>query len=291
MTLPVVSPLVSPAWLDAHLTDPSVVVLHATVELPAPRFDGDHRATSGRAAWLTGRMPGARHADLLRALAEPAAAHSFTLPPPARQYAALAALGVGTESRVVIYDEGKGIWAARLWWMLRALGIDASVLDGGWPAWRAGDYPVESGEAPPPAPAALASSPRPGLWADRAAVEAILAGTRPGTLICALGVASFRGDVPTRYARRGHIPGSRNLPYADLFDAAGRYRPPAALRSQLEAGTTGAVPPPVLYCGGGISACALALGFTLAGWREIAVYAGSLAEWSADPVLPLQRGE
>jgi thiosulfate/3-mercaptopyruvate sulfurtransferase len=272
-----------------------LVVLDATVELPKPRHDGDNRAESGREGWLHSHIPGSRHADLLGELSVPGTPRHFTLPTPERQLASLDALGLRSESRIVIYDRGKGIWAARLWWMLRALGIAASVLDGGWSAWQEeGRGDAQGGaifRSPDTGTVLTGAQARPELWTGRAAVEDILAERRPGTLICALGSPSFRGEVPTRYARRGHIPGSRNLPYGDLVDARGRYLPPAALRERLAQALAPATSDGlVLYCGGGISACALALGLTLAGREDLSVYAGSLDEWSSDPALPLVTG-
>lgn len=246
---------------------------------------------SGHDGWLRAHIPGSRHADLQTALADTRASFSFALPAPAVLIQALADLGVGVGRSVVIYDRSDGFWAARLWWMLRGLGIDAAVLDGGFNAWRQAGLPQHAGPgaivgAAVPWPLA----PRPGLWIDRAGVEAIVAGQAPGLLVCALGAALFEGSATTRYARRGHIPGSHNLPARGLFDAQGRYLSKDALALAIGPTLLHGDVPLILYCGGGICAAANALALTLLGRQNIAIYDGSLQEWAADPRLPMTTG-
>ncbi|WP_140719803.1 sulfurtransferase [Pseudomonas sp. Hp2] len=281
-----VSPLIDAATLAARLGEPRLRVLDASVELPAARFDGDYRPASGLAGWRAAHIPGSRHADLLEALADKRAGFGFALPDWPVLATALQRLGIGDDSAVVVYDRSDGFWAARLWWMLRSLGLHARVLDGGWQAWRAAGWPEESGDAADIEPGTITLRPRPELWADRRHVEAVVAGRAPGTLVCALPAPLFAGSAPTRYARRGHIPGSLNLPARDLFGADGRYLPVHRLE-QLLAPLRASARPLLPYCGGGISAAAQALALTLVGETDIALYDGSLQEWAADPSLPL----
>lgn len=283
--------LVDSQWLQAHLDDPGLVVLDATVVLPSPGFDGDYRVESGYDGWLQAYIPGSRHADLLTELADTQASFSFALPPPEVLVKALANLGAGEGKTLVIYDRADGFWTARLWWMLRGVGVDAAVLDGGFNAWTKAGLPTHSGPETPIQPAQpWAIDPRPELWIDRPGVEAIVAGHAPGLLICALGTALFEGSAPTRYARRGHIPGSRNLPARQLFDAHGCYLPKDALAQAIGSTLLHSEGPLILYCGGGISAAANALALTLLGRRDIAIYDGSLQEWAADARLPMTTG-
>ena len=283
------SPLVSPEWLRAHLG--AVTLLDATVELPTPRFDGDYRVESGAAGWRAARIPGARHADLVEALSVPHPVCSFTHAEAPVLRRALAALGVSPARPTVVYDRADGFWAARLWWMARAAGVVVQVLDGGWAGWQAIGGAVETG-APPPAVALppAAATERTGAWVGRADVEAALADPANGRLVCALSAAVFSGAGPTRYARRGAIPGSLNLPARDLNAADGRMAAPEALealfteRLGAEAGRAERL---LLYCGGGISAAWLALGLVIAGRDNITIYDHSLQEWAADPALPL----
>ena len=284
-------PLVTAHWLAAALDDPRLCLLDASVELATAEFDGDYRVKSGYAGWLAGHIRGARHADLLTELADPQASFSFALPQAHAALDALQKLGIHDDSRIVIYDRSDGFWAARLWWMLRSLGIDAAVLDGGLRAWIAAGYPLAQGESSEAGNGTLSvpAKYRGGFWIDRQGVEKVVAGDAEGTLVCALSAALFDGSAVTRYARRGHIPGSANLPARSLFDDDGCYRRGAALSEALAA-LRQAEAPLLLYCGGGISAAALALALTLAGETRVAIYDGSLQEWTAEPSLPLTTG-
>ncbi len=280
--------LISAKALAATLNDPRLCLLDASVELAAPQFDGDYRVQSG---WLAGHSRGARHADLLGELADANAPFSFALPEAQAALDTLQKLGIHDDSLIVIYDRSDGFWAARLWWMLRSLGINAAVLDGGLRAWIAAGFVLEQSEYTDARTGTLSvpARYRDGFWIDRDGVENVVAGKADGTLVCALSAALFDGNAITRYARRGHIPGSRNLPARSLFDDDGCYQRGAALDEAL-AGLRQAEPPLLLYCGGGISAAALALALTLAGETRVAIYDGSLQEWAAEPALPLTTG-
>lgn len=120
-------------------------------------------------------------------------------------------------------------------------------------------------------------------------LERWLAGEVEATVVCALNPEAYAGEVPTRYSRRGHIPGSGNLPARSLLGPDGRFRPEAELR-QVLAGLLADPAPIWLYCGGGISATVLGLALTALGRDDVALYDGSLEEWSADPELPIELG-
>ncbi|WP_225825680.1 sulfurtransferase [Streptomyces naphthomycinicus] len=291
MTSLLPGPLVDATWLADHLHDPRLAVLDATAVLPSPRHDGDHRSTSGRPGWAERHLPGSGHADLTGDLSDPRAPYHFAVPAPDALAAGLARLGVGEGSEVVVYDTAGGIWAARLWWMLRAISVPAAVLDGGLRAWETAGHPLASGDtAPPPAAAPPIPVPRPGLWTGVEEVAAISAGVRPGTLVCALPPGGYDGSAPTRYTRRGHIPGSRSLPGRSLMDDTGRLLPRAELAARAGTVLAGADAPLVLYCGGGISAAGTALALTVLGHEDVSLYDGSLEEWSKDPARPMEQG-
>ncbi|GIE68534.1 sulfurtransferase [Actinoplanes palleronii] len=128
-----------------------------------------------------------------------------------------------------------------------------------------------------------------GRWVGAGELRAWLAGDVDATVVCALNPEAYAGEVPTRYSRRGHIPGSGNLPARSLTGADGRFLPEPELRAAL--GDLVDDPAPVwLYCGGGISATVVALALAVVGRSDVALYDGSLEEWSADPALPLELG-
>jgi thiosulfate/3-mercaptopyruvate sulfurtransferase len=285
--------LISPAELASALGEEHLVVIDVTVAMSSPSYDGDYRAEPGAGQWRRQRIPGSVHVDLLTEFVDPRAPYHFGHPGPEAVRDGLTRLGVGAGTRIVLYDEGTMQWAARAWWMLRSAGAEAQVLDGGLAKWLGDGEAVERGEPTARPPRSGADRPLPertedhGLWADRQEVREISLGLRPGTLICALSAAHFAGTEPTRYTRRGHIPGSVNLPSRDLL-GADRALLPAARVAELAAGAlAGARSPVVIYCGGGISASLTALALTLGGRRDIKVYDGSLEEWTADLSLPV----
>ena len=207
-------------------------------------------------------------------------------PPPAQQLAdRLAARGIGRDTHVITYDQGGLLWAARLWWTLRWIGIRVSVLDGGLPAWGAEHLVDRGGDPPPrtPAPRWKVQAER-DSWATADEVAAISASDAPGTLVCGLSASLFAGTATTRYARRGHIPGSINVPARGHVGADGRLQPIARLRADWVSLPKG---PVVVYCGGGISASLSALALHEIGVTDVRVYDGSLEEWAKDPVRPL----
>lgn len=280
--------LIDAAGLAAAVaSDRPPAVLDATLLLASPEFDGDHRAESGEPRWRAAHIPGSRHVDLRVRFHDPASPWHFTHPSPDAVAAELAGLGITADRRVVVYDSVGGLWAARLWYLLRWIGHDVAVLDGGLAAWTAADLPVASGAAEastavaPWRPAAVREA-----WIER---DAVLAGGH--RLVCGLAGSAFRGTAPTRYSRRGHIPGSANVVARGLVDDGGRIRDAAAvLQAFVDGGVpvTADAPPIVLYCGGGISAALAALALAVAGVDDVRIYDGSLEEWSADPSLPIE---
>ena len=281
---------VSPRWLHDHLNDENLVVVDATNHLPVPT-DGPYVPESGAQTYRAEHIPGALFADLLGDFADPAAAEPWTAPDHERFAAAAGALGIGDGATVVVYDQHDGFWATRYWWHLRYEGFDqVTVLDGGLPAWKAAGFEVTD-VVPEPTPRTFTGTRRPGLIRSTDEVAANL--DDEGTvLVNVLDEATYRGEVDT-YARRGHIPGSINLPVFTLRDpASGALRPVEELRAEFEsAGLLDTDMRVVTYCGGGIAATGVAHALALAGRDDVAIYDGSMTAWAGNPELPLVTGE
>ena len=281
---------VSPRWLHDHLNDENLVVVDATNHLPVPT-DGPYVPESGAQTYRAEHIPGALFADLLGDFADPAAAEPWTAPDHERFAAAAGALGIGDGATVVVYDQHDGFWATRFWWHLRYEGFDqVTVLDGGLPAWKAAGFEVTD-VVPEPTPRTFTGTRRPGLIRSTDEVAAKL--DDEGTvLVNVLDEATYRGEVDT-YARRGHIPGSINLPVFTLRDpASGALRPVEELRAEFEsAGLLDTDMRVVTYCGGGIAATGVAHALALAGRDDVAIYDGSMTAWAGNPELPLVTGE
>lgn len=288
------SPLITARQLAALAGGSGCHILDATVILPAAEFDGDYRPASGYPDWLAEHIPGSRHADMLYDLADPQVNNSFACPTAERLTAWLVEKAISASTPLVIYDKGAGFWAARLWWVLRSYGLTARVLDGGFRAWQQAYLPTEHGPAAEdPLPSSGSNSTiysltqPPRGWITLPEVEQLVMTPGRGQLICALSVAVFSGQAVTRYARRGHLPGSICFPARALLDDKGRFLPRDTLVKTARDAGLSAEDPLVIYCGGGISAASLALGLTLAGFTRLRIYDGSLQEWAARPDLPL----
>jgi thiosulfate/3-mercaptopyruvate sulfurtransferase len=285
--------LVSTDWLEQHLGQPGLRVLDATVVLDIDTW----AANTGRRTYDAGHVPGAGFVDLIEDLSDtsadaglPRGVRAYRLPGEEQFAAAAGALGIGDDTNVVAYDTTGGMWAARLWWMLRVFGHErVAVLDGGWAAWQAQGRPVST-EVAAVEPATFTARLRPELLATKEQVaEASASGG--DRLVHALSPEMFRGEEQAALPRPGRIPGSVNVPFTAVYAQDGTFRPPAELREVFadvlpRAGDGGRV---VTYCGGGIAASSDALALALLGVNA-AVYDGSLVEWARDESLPMQVG-
>jgi thiosulfate/3-mercaptopyruvate sulfurtransferase len=286
LTLP--TPLVSTDWLAEHLGDPDLRVLDATAHLAGP--DSGSTGWSlrpGLDAYLAAHIPGAAFADVLDDLSEPGGG-ALSKPSRARFAAAAGRLGVGPVSRVVVYAP-EPHWATRVWWLLRANGFDnAAVLDGGFRKWTAEGRPTTTGAESYPA-AEFTGEPRPRFFAGLDEVKRMVDTGSGACLINALSPQDHHGETGN-FARPGHIPGSLNVPMdALLSQADGTFKPASELR-EIFAGVLSRPGRKVTYCGVGIAATVDALALTLLGESDVALYDGSLQEWTSNPELPLEVG-
>ncbi len=280
--LPEIDMLVSAQWLKEHLGNPDLVVLDATVIVESDAA-GNFRSVNGRANYEAGHIPTAGFADLLGELSDVESQFQFGMPSPEEFAAAMGALGVGDDSRVVIYDDMGSSWAARVWWMLRWIGFDrAALLDGGLDAWTAAGGELST-ESVLRTSRALTVNLRPELIADQEEVRASI-GNDAVNLVDALPEIHYRGEW-TMYAQPGHIPDAINVPVTSLFGETGHFRSDEKL-SGLFVGDRGART--ITYCGGGIAAAADAFVLTRLGFTDVAIYAASLEEWTANPDNPME---
>jgi thiosulfate/3-mercaptopyruvate sulfurtransferase len=266
------SPLVAAEALASRLGDPRLRVADVRWYLGQPG--------EGRRRYEAAHVPGAVFVDIDTDLAAPPGPGRHPLPDPRAFAARMGALGIGNEQDVVVYDDAGGTIAARLWWMLDALGHrSVAVLDGGLPAWEAAGLPLTP-EIPSYAAARLTAPA--GGWPrtlDRAELKKRLGSV---VLLDARAGPRYRGEVEPVDRVPGHIPTAVSAPYEGNFSADGRLLPPAALRERFEAvEVTGARAGEVVTsCGSGITACHNALAMRVAGLPDPILYPGSYSDWS-----------
>jgi len=274
--------LVTADWLSQHLDDPDLVLLDCTVIVEETE-EGGFRSVSGRTHYEAGHIPTARFADLMGDLSDAESSLKFAVPTPEQFAAAMGSLGVGDDTRVILYDAGGSVWAARVWWMLRWIGFDrAALLDGGLNTWTAEGRPLSTEPSSRPA-RELTIDLRPELIADRGEVLAAIDDDTVN-IIDSLPEAHYRGEM-SMYDRPGHIPNSSNIPVFSALDETGRYRPLGELETVFDLDRDSRA---ITYCGGGIAASSNAFVMTRLGFKDVAVYTASLQEWAADPANPLE---
>ena len=276
-------PLVTTEWLAGELGKPDLIVFDATMYLP-------NENRNGLAEFLTAHIPGARYFDIDE-VADQDTDLPHMVPTPGRFAKLMDALGVSNASRIVFYDQKGLASAARGWWLMGLFGHDAAaVLDGGLPKWVREGRATSAGRptaetAPAPAPAAVF---KPDYRATRLrGVGDILMNVKTGAelVLDARAAGRFTGATPEPRAgmRSGHMPGAANLPYTDLLNADGTFKPVADVKARLAAAGVDGQRPVVTSCGSGVTACILTMGLRLAGLPEGAVYDGSWTEWGGRP--------
>ena len=210
--------------------------------------------------------------------------------PSAQQFAeVMSRHGVGDGTRVVLYDGFMNAWAARLWWMLRTYGFDeVAVLNGGWHKWKKEGRQTSSEVPKVPIANFEAIRPRDCFVTSHEVLRGI--GDPDTCLVDALTPEHYAGQI-SFYARPGHIESAVTVPFVSVVDPETQaYLPADTLRSQLERVGAMTTPRVVTYCGSGIAASSIAFSLALLGHDDVAVYDGSLSEWTTDRNLPMATG-
>ncbi len=276
------SALVSTDWLAERLTAPDVRVVDATWVMP----DSGRNA---RAEYEAAHIPGAVYFDIDE-ICDETSPYPHMVPSAAKFSAKVRKLGLGDGVTVVVYDSNRFCASARVWWMFRLFGHEAVVvLDGGMERWKAEGRPLEDLPARP-RERHLTARQNNLLLRELDQMRANLASRRE-QVVDTRSAGRFRGELPEPRPglRSGHIPGSLNVPYADLIAADGRLKPPAELRPLFVRAGVDLARPITCTCGSGVSAAVAALALFELGRSDVAVYDGSWSEWGAQPDTPVER--
>lgn len=272
--------LVTTQWLANNLEQPDLAIVDSSAFLP----------TDGRdpvAEFAEAHIPGARFLDINR-VADRTNTAPHMLPSAADFGAAMTELGVDRDDRIVVYDNSPLRTAARGWFMFRHFGAErVAILDGGFQKWRSEGRPVESGQARPRQARFDATE----LHGEVVSKEQILAGI-PIPILDARGKARFEGSEPDPRPNvaAGHIPGSKNLPFASLYREDGTLKSDPELREAFDLLGIDPQAPFVASCGSGVTANSIIFVANRLGGHHGKLYDGSWSEWGSDPATPKERG-
>ncbi len=276
--------LVSAKETAAHLDDPLWVICDCRHDLA--------NYSAGYKAYRSGHIPGARFLHLDVDLSGPKTGLNgrHPLPHPATFCLRLGALGISNDTQIVAYDESGGVYASRLWWMLRWVGhTRAAVLDGGLPAWTSAGLPLTV-EQPVVEPVSYNGRAVPQALVDG---KQLLAQLDDGqTLVLdARSPDRYRGENETLDPVAGHIPGAVNRFFKLNLDGNGRFKTPADLKQEFSAVLNGYAPESTVHqCGSGVTACHNLLAMEVAGMSGSRLYPGSWSEWVSDRKHPVAKG-
>ena len=276
--------LVSTGWLAEHLRDPDLRILDGSWFLPAMNRDA-------RAGYAAAHIPGARFFDIDE-ISDQRSPLPHMAPPVEKFVSRMRAMGVGDGHQVVVYDQHGIFSAPRVWWTFRLMGkTDVAVLDGGLPKWIAEGRPTED-MAPITRDRHMTVQRQAGLVKD---VTQVARAAKLGDheIIDARPAGRFAGrdPEPRPGLRMGHIPGSKNVPWADLLNPDATMKSPEALRATFAAAGVDMSKPAICTCGSGVSAAMLALALERMGHRDHAVYDGAWAEWGMYNDLRVATGD
>ncbi len=272
--------LVSTEWLAEHLGEPNLTIVDASWHMPTTGRDG-------RADFAAAHIPGAVFLDI-DALSDRANPAPHMLPSADVFGRAMEQIGVGRGDRIIVYDNSPLRTSARGWFMLRHFGAqNVSILDGGLGKWRSEGRPLESGQSPP-RPARFDAGERRGEVVRKDEISA----SGGAAVLDARGKPRFEGSEadPRPGVAAGHIPGSRNLPFAALYRDDGTFRSPDEIARLFAEAGADANAPFVASCGSGVTANSLILAAHLLGNDSARLYDGSWSEWGADPATPKATG-
>lgn len=274
--------LVTTHDLEKYLPDPDWIILDCRFDLANPGW--------GKDSYIAGHIPGAAYVSLNEDLSGTVTKKTGRHPlPDAKSFATICAQwGISPESQVVIYDTSSGSMAARLWWMLRALGHNkAAILDGGYAKWLSDRLPVETGEIiPTPSDFKYAAIFNPELFIDTAGVLSVL--NRTGwKLIDVRAPERFLAELEPIDLIAGHIPGAVNRFHSLNLTHEGLFKNASLLKSEFTDLLAGVDPKhTIIYCGSGVTSCHTIFAMEVAGIKGARLYVGSWSEWIRDISRP-----
>lgn len=274
--------IVSKPWVLARMYEPDVTIVDCRFELGKPE--------AGKEAYEREHIPGAIYLDLEKDLSSPVREHGgrHPLPDPEELSRTLAKNGITPETRIIAYDDQGGMYASRLWWLLKYLGHgQAFVMNEGFSAWKAAGYPVAA-DQPIRVPASYSYTLHPELLASMEDVRRA-AGRDDAIVIDSRDPRRYQGFDETMDPVAGHVPGAKNKFWKLLLDEHGKRIDVSRLQEHYKAFPRDKEI--FVYCGSGVSACPNFIGLKEAGYENVKLYAGSWSDWISYSENPVATGE
>lgn len=281
MPLPLSGPLVTTEWLAENCMEADIRIIDCTCFLEKSKYGPVPK--SGKPEWEKGHIPNSIYIDLLNELSDKSSTLPFMMPSREQFELIISTKGIGNDHTVITYDREKTTWASRLRLMFLSFGFkNVAVLDGGWKKWTGEKRPVTLENNVYYKTRFNASKNENKIFTDKNDIIRVIEECS-GILINTLDNASYKD---------GHIPKSINIPSAKLIDEeTNSFLPVDTLKEIYEKAGIRKEDRIITYCGGGISASCGATALMLAGFDNVSVFDGSMAEWLSDPDLPIEKGD
>lgn len=276
--------IVETQWLHDHLSSPDLIVLDGSWHLPTAKRDP-------KAEYLSAHIPGALFFDI-DDLSDEKSSLPHMLPSTVKFSSRMKKMGIGDGARIVVYDTTGIFSAARVWWTFRAMGHqDVAVLNGGLKKWKAEGRPLEDGQPPKRSERHYTPLQNTEIIRDIGEMQ-VLVKKVSTQIVDARPAGRFEGrdEEPRPGLRKGHIPGSKNIPSSQLLNPDGTLKGETELRDLFARAGIDPAKPVVTTCGSGVTASMLALALAVLGQTNAAVYDGSWAEWGQENGLPIETG-
>lgn len=228
--------------------------------------------------------------DFQNEFVEPETPFSHTMPNAKLFESKARQLGLNNEDEIVVYDDFGNFCASRVWFMFRSVGFkNIKVLDGGLALWLKANYPTHSSLVKETQNGNFIASKDVYFGFVNKAFILQNIDSKQHLVVDARSKARFTGCVAESRPnlRPGHIPHSKNLHYAELFDDLGQFLPTEELQIKFKNFEDNLI----FSCGSGVTACLLAQAAHIIGRSPLLVYDGSWSEWGADATLPIEQGE
>lgn len=274
--------IVSLKWLLARIYEPDIVIVDCRFVMGDPE--------AGRQQYEQSHIPKAVYIDLDKDLSAPVEEHGgrHPLPDMVALTVTIGAAGISNDTRVVIYDDQGGMMASRLWWMLKYAGHEqVYVLDEGYGAWQAKNFPI-SDEQPVVVPVKYIATVQHSMLAEMDEVKEVL-GTGQVTIIDSREAPRYRGEVEPLDKKAGHIPGAINHFWKDGITTDGNWKETSEQATRFQ--NIELDQPIIVYCGSGVSATPNVIALDEAGYTNVKLYAGSWSDWISYDENPVATGE